>query len=313
MNNQLKGGIYGCVSAVSYAFNPLCAKFLYQEGVPTGSVLFYRFLFGSVLLGLMLLLQRRSFRASKHDIGILAVLGLVFSLSSICFFESFHTLSMGIACTLVFAYPVIVALIMTLFFKERLSRAGILSILLTILGITLLYQSDGPTAISLVGLSFVMGSALAYSLYIVVLNRSSLVMSSAKITFYACLFCLLVISIYTQIIGQPIGMLHGLTQWFWAAMLGLVPTVISLVTMSMAIKAIGSTPTAIMGALEPVTAVFLGSLLFGEVITPRLTLGIFLILLAVILIITAGKLPRIKLRPYVARIGRLMEKRWRWR
>lgn len=313
MNNQIKGGLYGCISAISYAFNPLCAKYLYQEGVPTGDVLFYRFLFGSGLLALLLMLQRKSFRATASDFGKLALLGVVFAFSSICFFESFHTLSMGIACTLVFAYPVITAIIMAVFFKERLSQAGIFSIVLTVAGIGLLYQSDGPAAVSPVGLTFVMGSALAYSLYIVVLNRSSLVMSSAKITFYACLFCLLTITVYTTATGQPVGMLHGKTQWFWATMLGLVPTVISLVTMSMAVKCIGSTPTAIMGALEPVTAVVLGAILFGEVITPRLTLGIVLILVAVILIIAAGKLPKVQLTPYVARLGRLMSKRWKWR
>lgn len=313
MNNQIKGGLYGSISAVSYAFNPLCAKYLYQEGVPTGDVLFYRFFFGAGLLALLLLFQRRSFRASGNDLRWLSLLGLVFALSSICFFESFHTLSMGLACTLVFAYPVIVALIMALFFKERLSKIGITSILLTVAGIALLYQSDGPAAVSPVGLAFVMGSALMYSLYIVVLNRSSLVMSSVKITFYACLFCLLVIALYTTAQGQPVGLLHGAKQWFWAVMLGLVPTVISLVTMSMAVKAIGSTPTAIMGALEPVTAVVLGALIFGEVITLRLTVGMFLILVAVMLIITAGKLPKGGLKPYVARLGRIMEKRWKWR
>lgn len=313
MNHQIKGGLYGSISAVSYAFNPLCAKYLYQEGVPTGSVLFYRFFFGAFLLALLLLFQRRSFRASGSDLRWLSLLGLVFALSSICFFESFHTLSMGLACTLVFAYPVMVALIMALFFKERLSRSGVASILLTVAGIALLYQSDGPAAVSPVGLAFVMGSALAYSLYIVVLNRSSLVMSSAKITFYACLFCLLVITVYTTVQGQPVGLLHGARQWFWAVMLGLVPTVISLVTMSMAVKEIGSTPTAIMGALEPVTAVVLGAMIFGEVITLRLTFGMCLILIAVLLVITAGKLPKGGIKPYVARLGRIMEKRWKWR
>ena len=313
MNHQIKGGLYGCISAVSYAFNPLCAKYLYQEGVPTGAVLFYRFFFGAVLLALLLLCRRRSFRASGSDLRWLSLLGLVFALSSICFFESFHTLSMGLACTLVFAYPVIVALIMALFFKERLNKVGITSILLTMTGIALLYQSDGPAAVAPVGLAFVLGSALMYSLYIVVLNRSPLVMSSAKITFYVCLYCLLAIAIYTTTQGQPVGLLHGARQWFWAIMLGLVPTVISLVTMSMAVKEIGSTPTAIMGALEPVVAVVLGTIIFGEVITLRLSIGMLLILLAVILVITAGKLPKGGIKPYVIRLGRIMEKRWKWR
>jgi drug/metabolite transporter (DMT)-like permease len=67
-------------------------------------------------------------------------------------------------------------------------------------------------------------------------------------------------------------------------MLGLVPTVLSLIFMVKAVKIIGSTPTAILGALEPVTAVAIGVLVFGEVLTGRLIVGIFLILGSTVLI-----------------------------
>jgi drug/metabolite transporter (DMT)-like permease len=55
--------------------------------------------------------------------------------------------------------------------------------------------------------------------------------------------------------------------------------------MTIAIKNIGSTPSAIMGALEPVTAVVISVSLFHEVFTLRLAIGIVLILSAVILVI----------------------------
>ena len=67
-------------------------------------------------------------------------------------------------------------------------------------------------------------------------------------------------------------------------MLGLVPTVLSLIFMVKAVKIIGSTPTAILGALEPVTAVTIGVLVFGEVLTGRLIAGILLILGSTVLI-----------------------------
>ena len=99
-----------------------------------------------------------------------------------------------------------------------------------------------------------MVSALAYALYIVVVNRSKIVMSSVKLTFYAMLVCLLCIGLFSLIDRQPLTLLQSPTEWIYAALLGLVPTVVSLVYMAKAIHLIGSTPTAIMGALEPVTA-----------------------------------------------------------
>ena len=74
-------------------------------------------------------------------------------------------------------------------------------------------------------------------------------------------------------------------MWGYALSLSLVSTIISLVLLTIAIKEIGSTPTAIMGALEPLTAVLIGVLLFGENFTWRLVGGIILILGAVMLII----------------------------
>ena len=57
-----------------------------------------------------------------------------------------------------------------------------------------------------------------------------------------------------------------------------------------AIQYIGSTPTAILGALEPVTAVAFGVTVFGESLTPRLSLGILMIILAVTFIIAGGNI-----------------------
>lgn len=313
-SNKTKGTIYGCISAVSYGLNPLCAKVLYAEGVNTNTVLFYRFAFGVAILGLMMLASRQSFRLTRREGTVLTVLGALFAFSSITYFISFHYLSAGVAATLVFAYPVMVAIIMALFFRERLGWPSLLAIALTVGGIALLYQGNDGKPISLPGFVIVMISALAYALYIVVVNRSRIVMSSVKLTFYAMLVCLLCIALFSLVDRQSLTLLQSPTEWIYAALLGLVPTVVSLVYMAKAIHLIGSTPTAIMGALEPVTAVVAGMLMFGEVLTLRLSFGIALILLAVMFVITSGTLQRrLAIGQIVRRAERLVLKRWRWR
>ena len=159
-SNKTKGAIYGCISAVSYGLNPLCAKALYAEGVNTNTVLFYRFAFGVAILGLMMLASRQSFRLTRREGLVLTLLGALFAFSSITYFISFHYLSAGVAATLVFAYPVMVAIIMALFFRERLGWPSLLAIALTVGGIALLYQGDDGKPISLPGFVIVMVSAL---------------------------------------------------------------------------------------------------------------------------------------------------------
>ncbi len=146
-------------------------------------------------------------------------------------------------------------------------------------------------------------ASLTYALYIVVINQSSIKLSSIKLTFYVLLFCMVAIVFHSFFDGS--NYLQPLTtprMWLFAIMLALVPTVISLVTMTMAVHAIGSTPTAIMGALEPLTAVIIGVTVFGEIFTLRLGIGIFMILVAVILIVAAKSFSPRKIVSFIGHV-----------
>lgn len=313
-NNTLKGGIYGCVSAISYGMNPLCALSLYEDGMNSSTVLFYRFFIGSLLLGALMLFQRKSFALTCRETVVLSLLGVLFAASSLTYFVSFHYMPAGVAATLVFAYPVFVAVLMALFFGERLKAPSLLAIALTLGGISLLYKGDGGQPIAVWGIVLVLVSALTYALYIIVVNQSGIVMSSVKLTFFAmvvCLACMVLFSLVAP--SASIAMLHTPRQWFFAVLLALVPGVVSLVFMAMAIRCIGSTPTAIMGALEPVTAIVFGVALFGEMLTPRLGVGIVLILVSVILIILDRKISQALGHMHILRRGRKIVKRWIWR
>ena len=198
---------------------------------------------------------------------------------------SYNYMDAGIASTILFVYPVLVAIIMAVVFKEKVSPITMFSIALAFVGISMLCKSPGGQTLSLVGITFVFLSSLSYAIYIVGVNRSSLKdMPIAKLTFYVLLFGLSVYVVRLQFCTElqviPTPML-----WINAVSLAVFPTVISLVTMTKAIHYIGSPPTAILGALEPVTALFFGVLVFGEQLTPRIILGILMVITAVTLII----------------------------
>lgn len=292
MSTKVKGTILGIVSAVSYGTNPLGALYLYREGLNSSSVLFYRFLFAVIILAGIMWAQRQSFKLSRKELKTLATLGILFAVSSLTFYTSFHYLDAGIAATILFVYPIMVAVIMALFFKEHLSGVSIFSILLALSGIALLYRGGSSVGLNTTGVVLVLVSALTYALYMVVVNRSSIVMSSIKLTFYVLLVCMVAIALQASFGSHtPLQLLTTPRMWFFSIMLALVPTVISLVTMTQAVHAIGSTPTAIMGALEPLTAVVVGVTIFGEAFTLRLGMGIFMILVAVLLIIASKAIP----------------------
>ena len=191
----------------------------------------------------------------------------------------------GLACTILFAYPLIVALISRIIFKEHLPKIIWLALCFVIFGIVLLY--DGGTAsLSTKGILLVLLSALSYAIYMVGIRYTSTIkhIKPDKLTFYVMLFGLSVYIWNLKFCTE----LQLLNNWFTLACafgLAVFPTIISIETITFGIKFIGATKTAIIGALEPLTALFFGVLLFGETLSFKIFCGIGLILSGVILVI----------------------------
>ena len=89
---------------------------LYATGLLVDSVLFYRYAIAIVLLAGMMALKKQSFALKKNEVLPLFVMGLLFSSSSLFLFQSFQHMDAGIASTILFVYPIIVAVIMAVFF-----------------------------------------------------------------------------------------------------------------------------------------------------------------------------------------------------
>ena len=290
MNVKVKGYTLGALAAATYGMNPLIALPLYKAGMNPDSVLFFRYLFAIPVLGIMIKVRGRNFKLQKKEILPLIIMGLLVALSSLTLFQSYNYMEAGIASTLLFIYPILVALIMSFVFKEKLTIQTVLCILLALAGIGLLYQGSDGTTLSLTGIALVIISALSYAIYIVSVNQSTLKnVATLKLTFYILLFGLTLFLVRIDF-GKS---LHIVNTWYlWGNLIALAifPTAISFLCTTQAIQYIGSTPTAILGALEPLTAVFFGVTIFGESLTPRLSCGIVMIILAVTLIIAGGNI-----------------------
>lgn len=290
MNAKAKGYILGSIAAASYGMNPLFALPLYKAGMDPDSVLFFRYLFAIPLLGIMIKARGRSFKIQRKETFPLIIMGLLVALSSLTLFLSYNYMAAGIASTLLFVYPIMVALIMAMVFKEKLALQTIVCMLLALGGIGLLYKSEDGSTLSLIGTLLVFASSLSYAIYIVGINQTSLKnVATLKVTFYVLLFGL---SLFVARLLYS-GVLNTPDQWYlWANLLALAvfPTAISFLCTTGAIQYIGSTPTAILGALEPVTAIFFGIAVFGESLTVRESFGLVMIIVAVTFVTAGGNI-----------------------
>ena len=293
LSEKTKGIACGILSAICYGMNPLGALNLYQEGMSTTSVLFYRFGFAVIILACIMIAKRISFKVNRKQVLVLASLGVLFAISSLSLFMSFLYMPAGVASTLLFTHPIMVALIMALVFKERITSVVVFSIALAFGGVCLLYYSGEGIVLNTMGVILVLLSAFSYALYMIVVNKSSINLPTFKVTFYALIFCWICVSLFSfsdeSFAIQP---LTNFNQLFYVLLLSVVTTVMSLCLMNVAVRILGSTPTSIMGALEPLTAVIIGVCVFDEVFSLNLALGIVLILLSVMLIILQKKISK---------------------
>lgn len=290
MNVKVKGYLLGALAAASYGMNPLFALPLYSDGMDPYSVLFFRYLFAIPILGIMLRARGRTFAVSRHDLLPLVVMGLLLAMSSLSLFLSYNYMEAGIASTMLFVYPIMVAVIMAIFFREHITAQTASCILVALVGIALLYKGSDGATLDATGVMWVMVSALSYALYIVGVNRPRLKgIATLKLTLYALVFGFSIFIVCTDF-GRALTFPSAWYKWGNLVALALFPTAISFLCTTQAIQYIGSTPTAILGALEPLTAVFFGVTVFGEALTPRLMFGIVMIIAAVSALVAGGSI-----------------------
>lgn len=282
MNTKPKGYISAIISSVSYGLIPLFILPLKTIDFPMNVALFYRFFLSSFFILPLLIYKKETLKISWRELISLFVLGVFFALMSEFLFLGYDYLTPGIASTIFFVYPVIVALIVFFVFKEALTKLTVLSLFITIFGVFILSVKDSIFDINILGLLIATLSAVFYALYIVTVNKVKINASSLKITFYSMLFSSVYYLIKILLSGDSL-LIPEVKIFFNLSLFALITTVLSILTLVYAIKLIGSTPTSIMGALEPIVAVAVSVLFFSEDFTLNLAIGVNLIVFGVIL------------------------------
>ena len=289
--NAIIGYPAGIITGITYGLNPLFGVPLMRDGASVNTILFFRYAFAILFLGLFLLLSRQSFKISLKQAGILLVLGLLYTGSSLFLFEAYRYIASGLATTLVFLYPVLVALIMV-FLRVVPSWPVWLSIIATFAGVIIMTQNGASQTIDPKGVFLSLSSAFVYALSIVIINRSQTIksISNSLLTFYALSVGAVVFFIKTLTAGTPLTAgIEGGIDWFYLVCLALLPTVVSTASLAIATRNIGATKASVLGVFEPITAILVGTLAFGEALTPNILIGIFIAMAAVTFMIVTTR------------------------
>lgn len=282
--DRIKGVIFACISASTFGMIPLFAKRAMLDGVNNDTILVYRYVIAALIYGIYLAIRKMDMRvsvATLKEVGFIGVGG--YGLTAFFLFLSYRYMPSGVATSIHYLYPVVVALLMSFFYKEKLSLLVKAGILLAIVGVYFMSWSIGE--IQWAGLVFALMTTLTYGIYIVGLNRPRLkLLNPDVLTFYVLAFT----ALFYILVALFCGTFELVTTprfIFDMSMLGILSTIVSARLLVSAVKLIGSVPSSILGTLEPITAILIGVYAFHEKLSLSNYIGLVMIVVAVLIII----------------------------
>lgn len=277
------GVIYTIISGMLFGVNPLIVTIAYNYGYDALSIGFYRYLLAIPVLLILCKLKKVRLRVEKMDVTKMLLIGIFgMSMTSLFLSSSYKYLSVGLATTLHFLYPMFVTVISILLFKEKVVLGKIVCILMSFIGMILIADADNTINIWGVFLSILSG--ITYAIYLVSIERTnimkkynslfvSLCISSISAVFFFFMMCLF----------QKVRIPYTINEVVVLICVAVLCQVIAVVSLQLGIKYIGSTNAAVFSVFEPLTSNVVGCIFLKETLTLKKAEGCILILLAVVL------------------------------
>lgn len=283
--NRITGVAYAVISSTTFGLIPLFTLSLLAIGVGLPTILCYRFLLAAILMAVVMLFTRRNFRLAADKVAVVAILAILYASTAILLLESYKYIPSGVSTTIHFLYPLVVTLTMAWVFKERISSTIYIAALVSLVGVALLAWGNHTEGDYKRGVTYALVTVVTYAAYIVGVMRSrASKVDSIVLTFYVLAFGAALFFLYA-LATEGIEPLHTWGSWRDVIMLALLCTVLSDYTLILAIKRIGSTRTSILGSMEPLTAVVVGAVYFGERLDTISIVGLVLVICAVVVVI----------------------------
>ena len=292
---RLSGALIVAVAAIAFSGKAIIIKLAYRHGVDAVTLLALRMLFSAPLfLALAWWDNRREHRAplAKADLRSIAILGFIgYYLASYFDFLGLQYVTAALERLLLFIHPTFVLLLSALLFKRRITPRDVVAVVLSYLGIALVFGHDVATQPGnvLLGSFWVLLSALFYAAYLMGSGRIVGRVGSMRFSCYAGLVsCAAVVAHFAITRDLRVITQQPLAVYNLAMLMAAVSTVLPIVLTSEGIRRIGASHASIVASIGPIATIFLGAMFLDEPIT-AFQLGGAALVLAGILAISLQK------------------------
>ena len=270
--NFMTGMLFAVSGTALFGLKSIFIKLAFIEGVDATTLLTLRMLIAFPLYVLILWWALRRTRVQqpsitmKDPIAILVLGFMGYYLASFLDFEGLKHISAQLERLTLFTYPLMVAFLSWIIFSEKITSRVWLSLLFTYLGVMFLFSYEASTESSSVtlGIILVALAALSFSFYIIFSRAYIQRFGSLIFTSLAMLSSTFFVIAHFFLTHKWQDLNVSMSIWIFAALLGIVSTLIPSFLVSEAIARIGGTKTSIAGSVGPVFTVLLAVIVLGE-------------------------------------------------
>lgn len=283
IKKMIQGYLAVIASAVLYGCMPLMAKYIYADGVNPMTLVFLRNFLALPVIALMAYSQNRTLKIPLKLLPNVAVTSLFGGcITPLLLFTSYQFIASGTASIFHFIYPAVVVVAGFFMKKDTPSWSNLLSVLLCFGGICLFYEPGA--SLDWRGSLAAIASGFTYAAYILLLSRGNArKLPSFLYSFYLAVSCSVAMLLVCLVTGQ-LALPQSLTGWGLCFLFAIGITCGAVVLFQLGTFLIGGQQSSILSALEPITGVVIGAIVFHEALGVRSVLGSVLVVLSTILI-----------------------------
>ncbi|MDP2830019.1 MAG: DMT family transporter [Sulfuricellaceae bacterium] len=288
--NFVIGMSFAALAAIGFSAKAILVKLAYLDAVDTVTLLALRMVFSiPFFLAVVVWSQCRTREAALHRRDWLAVLGLGligYYISSLLDFSGLQWISAGLERLILFLFPTLVVVFSSLLFRQAIGRNVLIALALSYAGIALVVMQDVSTTQDGLawGVLLVFASTCTYAIYLIGAGQAIARIGAMRFTAYAMTVACVAVLIQFAL-TRPLADLQQTQRVYTLSIaMAVFSTVLPVFLLSAGIRRIGASHASMVGAIGPVSTIFMAYVFLGEMVTPAQIVGSLLVLAGVMVI-----------------------------
>lgn len=285
-NNSKKIGILlAAIAGILFGISSFTAKQSYVGGATAITITFLRNLIGVPILFLYNKIRGYNVWLPGKSVRELAVAAMFISfLVPVLLYESLQYIPSGLTFSVNYSYPILLTLIYTLVFHEKLSARKCVATFLSVFGIwVIMFSAEGA---NMKGVLLAFGSGICYAIYLIIVDKTSIqgldgTICSMYCSFFSCIYLFIFgVVQHNDMFGTTMA---GVP---WIVLTSILVVCLGNALIPEAVKRTEPATISILGILEPLTSLLISFVLVKDPLTLRTAIGIGMILAGTMLVIT---------------------------